>query len=66
MVVVQVIGQVADSDRGQTIIMPPRLNKRQLREQEELSALRPAEGGSDLEDEETPSGMEKSTMVRFV
>ena len=46
--------------------MPPRLNKRQLREQEELSALRPADSGPDIDDEATPSGADKSAMVRFV
>ena len=43
--------------------MPPRLNKRQLREQEELSALRPADDGSDIDGEETPSGVEKPTIM---
>jgi len=43
--------------------MPPRLNKRQLREQEELSALRPAD---DTDDEATPSSVDKSAMVRSV
>lgn len=45
--------------------MPPRSNKRQLREQEELSALRHADDGSG-EYEETLSGAEKPTMVRSV
>ena len=44
--------------------MPPRLNKRQLREQEELSALRPVGDQSDIDDEETPSVVEKPAMVR--
>ncbi|KAF9651043.1 DUF654-domain-containing protein [Thelephora ganbajun] len=42
--------------------MAPRLNKRQLREQEELSALRPTENGSGIDDEETPFSVEGSTM----
>lgn len=46
--------------------MPPRLNKRQLREQEELFALRPTENGSHIDYEETPSGADKPAMVRFV
>jgi hypothetical protein len=45
--------------------MPPRLNKRQLREQEELFALRPAKEGSGSDEEEVPSGVEQSMMVRF-
>lgn len=44
--------------------MPPRLNKRQLREQEELFALRPTKEESDSDEEEVPSGVEKSMMVR--
>lgn len=44
--------------------MPSRLNKRQLREQEELSALRPTDNGPDVGDEATP--VDKSAMVRFV
>jgi hypothetical protein len=43
--------------------MPPRLNKRQLREQEELFVLRSTEGGFAIDDRETPSGAERSTMV---
>lgn len=46
--------------------MPPRLNKRQLREQEELSALRPADNLSDIDDGETPSSADKPTMVRII
>ena len=46
--------------------MPPRLNKRQIREQEELSALRPADDGYGIDFEDTPSGVDKPTMVRFV
>lgn len=46
--------------------MPPRLNKRQLREQEELSALRPADDRSDIDNEESPSDVEKPTMVCFI
>jgi hypothetical protein len=48
--------------------MPPRLNKRQLREQEELFALRPTEGeeGLDFDDEEMSSAVETTTMVRFM
>ena len=45
--------------------MPPRLNKRQLREQEELLNLRPNEEGPDFDDEEVPSGVEKPAMVRL-
>jgi len=48
-----------------TITMPPRLNKRQLREQEELSALQTADDGPNIDNEETP-GVDKPTMVRFV
>lgn len=47
------------------IIMPPRLNKRQLREQEELSTLRPADDRSDVDAEETP-GVDRPTMVRYI
>lgn len=46
--------------------MPPRLNKRQLREQEELSSLRLTDDGSSIDFEETPSGADKPTMVRFI
>lgn len=46
--------------------MPSRLNKRQLREQEELSALRPADNGPDIDDKATPSSVDKSAMVRLV
>jgi len=46
--------------------MPSRLNKRQLREQEELSALRPAEGRPDIDDKATPPSVDGSTMVRVV
>lgn len=45
--------------------MPPRLSKRQLREQEELSALRTAEEDSDS-DGEVPFGVKKSTKVPSV
>ena len=47
------------------IIMPPRLNRRQLREQEELSALSPASDGYGIDFEGTRSGADKATMVRF-
>lgn len=43
--------------------MPPRLNKRQLREQEELHNLCPTEDGPDFDHEEMPSGVETSAMV---
>ena len=46
--------------------MPPRLNKRHLREQEELLDLRPTEEGTDSDNKEMPTGVEKSTiMVRL-
>lgn len=45
--------------------MPSRLNKRRLREQEELSALRPADDGPDIGGEGTSPGVGKPTMVRF-
>jgi hypothetical protein len=45
--------------------MPPRLSKRQLREQEELSALRTAEDDSDF-DGEVHFGVKESTKVHSV
>ena len=46
--------------------MPPRLNKRQLREQEDLLALRSTGAVSDSDGEEMPSSVEKPTGVRRV
>ena len=44
--------------------MPPRLNKRQLREQEELSTLRLADDGPGIDFDEMSPGADKPTMVR--
>lgn len=49
----------------QTTTMPPRLNKRQLREQEELSALRLTDDGPGIDFDEMSSGVDKSAMVRL-
>jgi len=60
---------VSDSNVQRSTVdltMPSRLNKRQLREQEELSALRPADDGPDIDDDATPSSVDKSAMVGFL